>query len=64
MNIFLFSFFSILKVICQNLRLSPEFNIEKIAACTPGFVGADLQALVREAAIYAVDWLVFVNHFH
>ena len=48
--------FSILEVICQNLRLAPDFNYEKIAACTPGFVGADLQALVREAAIYAVDW--------
>ncbi|XP_066916910.1 nuclear valosin-containing protein-like isoform X1 [Clytia hemisphaerica] len=46
---------SILKVLCRDLRLEESFNFDKVASQTPGFVGADIQALVREAAILAVD---------
>lgn len=46
---------SILRVLCRDLRLEENFNFDKIASQTPGFVGADIQALVREAAILAVD---------
>lgn len=42
-------------MIAQKLRLSGDFDLEKIAARTPGFVGADLQALTKEAAALAVS---------
>ncbi|XP_065662084.1 nuclear valosin-containing protein-like isoform X2 [Hydra vulgaris] len=45
----------ILKVICRDMRLEAGFDFEKIASLTPGFVGADMQALAREAAICAVE---------
>jgi len=45
----------ILKVICRDLRLAPDFDFDQIASLTPGFVGADIQALAREAAMCAVD---------
>ena len=45
----------ILRVLFRNLRLSPEFDYASLAKLTPGYVGADLQALMREAAVQAVD---------
>ncbi|XP_061173136.1 nuclear valosin-containing protein-like [Saccostrea echinata] len=50
----------ILQVLCRNLTLSPDFNLESIAKNTPGYVGADLTALTREAAMLAVN-RVFKN---
>jgi ribosome biogenesis ATPase len=37
------------------LRLSGDFDFAAVAARTPGFVGADLQALTKEAAAVAVS---------
>jgi len=45
----------ILQVICKNLRVAPGFDMYELAKLTPGYVGADLQALVREAAVQAVN---------
>lgn len=45
----------ILEVICRNLRLAPGFDLSLLAKLTPGYVGADLQMLVREAAVQAVN---------
>ncbi|XP_071446067.1 nuclear valosin-containing protein-like [Hetaerina americana] len=45
----------ILTVLCTDLRLSPDVNLEVVARNSPGYVGADLQALAREAAMKAVD---------
>ncbi|KAH1008544.1 hypothetical protein HUJ05_009090 [Dendroctonus ponderosae] len=42
-------------VLTGNLTLSPDFDFEKIAKYTPGYVGADLLSLTREAAISAVN---------
>ncbi|RWW27800.1 hypothetical protein GW17_00007752 [Ensete ventricosum] len=39
----------ILSVLTRNLKLEGEFNLFKIARSTPGFVGADLAALVNKA---------------
>ncbi len=49
-------FFSrrILSVQCKDLKLDGEFDLKALASQTPGFVGADLTALVREAAMCAV----------
>ncbi|KAF5833969.1 P-loop containing nucleoside triphosphate hydrolase protein [Dunaliella salina] len=44
----------ILQVITQRLRLEGNFDFKKVAKRTPGFVGADLMALVKEAAALAV----------
>lgn len=44
----------ILRVICNNLRLEKLFDYERIAALTPGYVGADLLALATRAASLAV----------
>eukprot|EP00850_Spirogloea_muscicola_P019445 SM000190S04881 [mRNA] locus=s190:222013:226623:- [translate_table: standard] len=42
------------QVLSQRLRLEGDFDFQKIARRTPGFVGADLAALTKEAAGLAV----------
>ena len=44
---------AILKIHSKNVLLSPEVDLHRIAARTPGFVGADLANLVNEAALLA-----------
>ena len=44
---------AILKVHVKGKPLEPEVNLATIAKATPGFVGADLENLVNEAAILA-----------
>nr|CAI5852258.1 unnamed protein product [Callosobruchus analis] len=48
----------ILKVLTGKLKLMDGFDFERVAANTPGFVGADLLSLVREAAMAAVNRLI------
>ncbi len=43
----------ILKVHVKKVKLAPEVDLEKIAAITTGFTGADLANLVNEAALLA-----------
>lgn len=45
----------ILKVLTKDLKLSDDFSYEQIAKHTPGYVGADLMSLTREAAMAAVN---------
>jgi cell division protease FtsH len=44
----------ILRVHMKKIRTVPDLDIEKLAAMTPGMVGADLANLVNEAALLAV----------
>jgi cell division protease FtsH len=44
---------AILKIHSKNVLLSPKVDLHKIAARTPGFVGADLANIVNEAALLA-----------
>jgi cell division protease FtsH len=44
---------AILKIHAKNVLLGPDIDLRKIAAITPGFVGADLANLVNEAALLA-----------
>lgn len=44
----------ILAILCRNISLGEDINMEALAQITPGFVGADLQALVNKASTYAV----------
>ncbi len=43
-----------MKKLASKMRLEGDFNFEKIARLTPGFVGADLASLTKEAASIAV----------
>ena len=45
---------AILRIHAKVVQLSPEASLEKIAAMTPGMVGADLANVVNEAALLAV----------
>jgi cell division protease FtsH len=44
---------AILKVHTRNVPLGPDVDLDRIAATTPGMVGADLANLVNEAALLA-----------
>ena len=44
---------AILKIHSRNVLLSPDVDLRKIAALTPGFVGADLANIMNEAALLA-----------
>ena len=44
----------ILHVMCAKMKLEGDFDFALVARKTPGFVGADLEALTREAAAVAV----------
>ncbi len=43
----------ILQVHMKKVKVAPDVDVEKIAALTPGFTGADLANLVNEAALLA-----------
>ena len=45
----------ILEVVCRGLRMSPSTSLSRLAMLTPGYVGADLTSLAREAAMAAVN---------
>lgn len=42
---------AILKVHSKGVKLGPDVDLAKVAALTPGFVGADLANLINEAAL-------------
>jgi len=44
---------AILRVHLRKVRVSPDLDIDQVAALTPGFTGAELANLVNEAAIHA-----------
>lgn len=50
-----FCFNRILRVLCRNLKLAENFDYKFLARNTPGYVGADLTSLTREAAMVAVN---------
>ena len=46
---------AILKVMTAQMRVSGDFNLRQIAKRTPGYVGADLRSLTKEAAVIAIN---------
>ncbi|MHC1725019.1 MAG: ATP-dependent zinc metalloprotease FtsH [Syntrophobacteraceae bacterium] len=44
---------AILKIHAKDVEIGPDVDLRKVAAMTPGFVGADLANLVNEAALIA-----------
>lgn len=45
----------ILTTLCKKMTISPEVNFKQLTRATVGFVGADLAALTREAAVACVN---------
>ncbi|XP_051507102.1 nuclear valosin-containing protein-like isoform X2 [Myxocyprinus asiaticus] len=45
----------ILRTLCRKIKLPEDFDYRQLARLTPGYVGADLMALCREAAMTAVN---------
>ncbi|KAK2896300.1 hypothetical protein Q8A67_010788 [Cirrhinus molitorella] len=45
----------ILKTLCRKITLPEDFDYRQLARLTPGYVGADLMALCREAAMTTVN---------
>ncbi|NWW51526.1 NVL protein, partial [Pedionomus torquatus] len=45
----------ILRTLCRKLKLPEAFEFHQLARLTPGYVGADLMALCREAAMCTVS---------
>ncbi|MCK4996874.1 CDC48 family AAA ATPase [Candidatus Pacearchaeota archaeon] len=45
---------AILKIHTENMPLNKDVNIEKLSEITEGYTGADLESLVREAAMLAL----------
>lgn len=48
----------ILRLMATKLRLSTDVSFEEVGRATPGFVGADLRALVTEAGMTAVARII------
>ena len=46
---------SILRILCKKCKLVNDFDYKLISHLTPGYVGADLSSLCREAAVSAVS---------
>lgn len=45
----------ILRKLTKSMRLSSVFPFEELVKYTPGYVGADIQTLCKEASIIAVE---------
>lgn len=44
----------IISILCKNMLLDEDVDMDTLAQITPGFVGADLQALVNKACTFAI----------
>ena len=46
---------AILKTMTKNMRLDGDFSFKELARKTPGYVGADVRSLTKEAAVIAIN---------
>ncbi|NXI00133.1 NVL protein, partial [Pachycephala philippinensis] len=51
----------ILQTLCRKLKLPESFEFRHLARLTPGYVGADLMALCREAAMCTVNRVLIAS---
>lgn len=49
---------SILRVLCRELKIEEGLDFTEMSRLTPGYVGADLSSLVREAAMRTISRLL------
>ncbi|XP_062346441.1 nuclear valosin-containing protein-like isoform X1 [Cinclus cinclus] len=54
----------ILRTLCRKLKLPESFEFRHLARLTPGYVGADLMALCREAAMGTVNRVLITSGEH
>ncbi|XP_066034282.1 nuclear valosin-containing protein-like isoform X1 [Chamaea fasciata] len=54
----------ILQTLCRKLKLPESFEFGHLARLTPGYVGADLMALCREAAMGTVNRVLITSEEH
>ncbi|NXS20877.1 NVL protein, partial [Mystacornis crossleyi] len=54
----------ILQTLCRKLKLPESFEFRHLARLTPGYVGADLMALCREAAMCTVNRVLITSEQH
>ncbi|NXT68753.1 NVL protein, partial [Chaetops frenatus] len=54
----------ILQTLCRKLKLPESFEFRHLARLTPGYVGADLMALCREAAMGTVNRVLITSQEH
>ncbi|NXP20788.1 NVL protein, partial [Scytalopus superciliaris] len=54
----------ILQTLCRKLKLPESFEFRHLARLTPGYVGADLMALCREAAMCTVNRVLIKSEGH
>jgi ribosome biogenesis ATPase len=48
----------IMKILTRSMRLRADFNFKELVKLTPGYVGADLTTLCKEASILAVERII------
>lgn len=48
----------ILQILTRKLRMRPELDMKEIVKMTPGYVGADISTLCKEASIQAVSRII------
>ena len=48
----------IFEKLTRKMRLRSDFPFQELVKCTPGYVGADLQTLCKEASIIAVERVI------
>jgi len=46
---------AMLGLMCKYLQIDPTVSLDKLSELTPGYVGADLKSLIREAATIAAN---------
>lgn len=51
----------IMKILSRGMRLREEFPFDQMVRLTPGYVGADIQTLCKEASIIAVRRILNAN---
>lgn len=47
--------YNIFAILTKNIRINPDFSIEALLSNTPGYVGSDINSLIKEAAALAVQ---------
>lgn len=48
----------IMKILTRKMRLRTDFNFQEMVKLTPGYVGADIHTLCKEASILAVERII------
>lgn len=54
----------ILKVLVKDLKLKGELDLMELAKLTPGYVGADLHSLIKEAGNQAISRIISIENYN